>query len=79
LWTKPKGTWAWKFVPPEEDRTRLVVRLKQHYDWRSPGQALLAAFLMEVGDPPMMRRALRGIKQRAERPCEPAAGDTVLV
>jgi hypothetical protein len=79
LWSKPNSTWAWKLVPLGGGRTRLIVRLKQHYDWRTPGHALLAAFLMEVGDPPMMRRALRGIKERAERPSEPAAGDTLLV
>ena len=75
LWTKPNSTWAWKLKPLDGDRTRLVVRLKQHYDWRSPGHALLAAFLMELGDPPMMRRALRGIKQRAERLHAATAGD----
>ena len=77
LWTKPNSTWAWKLLPVEPGRTRLIVRLKQHYDWKSPGQALLAAFLMELGDPPMMRRALRGIKQRAERLHAVTAGDAV--
>lgn len=52
--------------PLEGHRTRLIVRLKQHYNWKTPGHALLAAFLMEFGDPPMMRRALHGIKRRAE-------------
>ena len=79
LWAKPNSTWAWKLMPLEGDRTRLVVRLKQHYDWRSPGKALLAAFLMELGDPPMMRRALRGIKQRAERMPRSTASDAVPV
>lgn len=79
LWTKPNSTWAWKLVPLEGERTRLVVRLKQHYDWRAPGKALLAAFLMEFGDPPMMRRALRGIQQRAERLHRSTTRDAVQV
>jgi hypothetical protein len=67
LWAKPDSTWAWKLIPLDGDRTRLIVRLKQHYDWKSPGSAILALILMELGDPPMMRRALKGIKARAER------------
>jgi hypothetical protein len=67
LWTKPGSTWAWKLHRLDGDRTRLVARLKQRYDWRSPGATLLSIFLMEFGDPPMMKKALRGIKARAER------------
>jgi hypothetical protein len=46
LWAKPNSTWAWQLTPLDEGRTRLIVHLKQHYDGRDPGQALLAAFLM---------------------------------
>lgn len=67
LWSKPNSTWAWKLIPLDGDRTRLIVRLKQHYDWTSPGSALLSVILMEFGDPPMMRKAFQGIKARAER------------
>jgi hypothetical protein len=67
LWVKPNSTWAWKLTPVQGVRTRLVVRLKQHYDWGSPGSAILSIILMELGDPPMMRKALKGIKARAER------------
>ena len=68
LWTKPDSTWAWKLVPLEGGRaTRLVTRLKANYDWSSPSSALLSLVLLEFGDFPMMRRMLRGLKQRAEQ------------
>jgi len=65
LWEKPGSTWAWVLKPLEDRQTRLLVRLRCRYDWRSPS-ILLALPLMEIGDFPMMRKCLRGIKQRAE-------------
>jgi hypothetical protein len=78
LWAKPHSTWAWTFVPLEGGRTRLVTRLKETYDWRSPGLALLTVIIFELGDFPMMRKLLLGVKSRAERtaatqPRRPAA------
>lgn len=68
LWTKPDSTWAWKLVPIDGGgATRLVTRLKAGYEWRSPSSALLSLVLLEFGDFPMMRRMLRGLKQRAEQ------------
>jgi hypothetical protein len=67
LWEKPDSTWAWRLIPLEGDRTRLISRLKQHYDWESPVSAILTLVLLEFGDFPMMRRVLKGIKARAER------------
>jgi hypothetical protein len=67
LWSKPDSTWAWRLTPVAAGRTRLVCRLKQRYDWRSPAMAAFTLVLLEFGDFPMMRRALRGIKRRAER------------
>ena len=46
--------------------TRLVTRVHAVYDWRHPVTAALGVVLMEFGDFPMMRRMLRGIKERAE-------------
>jgi hypothetical protein len=40
---------------------------KARYEWRSPSAALLSLVLLEFGDFPMMRRMLRGLKQRAEQ------------
>jgi hypothetical protein len=43
-----------------------VTRIRQLYDWHSPGSAIVTAVLMEFADFPMMRRMLIGIKERAE-------------
>lgn len=67
LWGKPDSTWAWKLVALPGGGTRLITRLKQRYQWESPGMALFTLVLLEFGDFPMMRRVLRGIKDRAER------------
>jgi hypothetical protein len=67
LWEKPDSTWAWKLVPLEGGRTRLISRLKQRYPWKNPGSAIVSLVLLEFGDFPMMRRVLKGIKARAER------------
>jgi hypothetical protein len=61
LWEKPDCTWSWVLRPLPGGRTRLISRQRVHY--REPFSMLL----MEFGDPPMMRRVLKGIKARAER------------
>ena len=66
LWVKPQSTWAWRLEPLDGGCTRLVVRLRDHYDWRSPGRALLSVLLLEFADFPMMRKLLRGVRARAE-------------
>jgi hypothetical protein len=66
LWGKPDSTWAWTLRPLPGARTRLVTRLRCRYDWSAPASAALSAALLEFGDFPMMRRMLKGIKQRAE-------------
>jgi hypothetical protein len=65
LWRTPSSSWAWRLVPLPHGRTRLVTRLHTVYDWRRPGTAL-TVLLMEFGDFPMMRRMLRGLRERAE-------------
>jgi hypothetical protein len=68
LWAKPHSTWSWQLTPVDGGRTRLVTRLKENYEWRSsPGLALLTLILFELGDFPMMRKLLLGVKSRAER------------
>ncbi|HEV3484467.1 MAG TPA: hypothetical protein VG106_03600 [Vicinamibacterales bacterium] len=66
VWRKRDSTWAWRLIPLPDGRTRLVTRLRQLYDWKAPGGALLTIALMEFGDFPMIRRMLKGIKERAE-------------
>ncbi|WP_336033104.1 hypothetical protein [Geodermatophilus sp. FMUSA9-8] len=65
LWRTPTSTWAWRLVPLGGDRTRLVTRLRARFDLRHPA-GLLGVLLLELGDFPMMRRMLRGIRERAE-------------
>jgi len=67
LWEKPNSTWSWKLVALDGGRTRLVTRLKQFNDWGHSLMALLTVVLFELGDFPMMRRLLLGVKARAER------------
>jgi hypothetical protein len=66
VWSKPDSTWVWRLTPLQPSRTRLVTRIRQLYDWHAPGSAFVTAVLMEFADFPMMRRMLKGIKERAE-------------
>jgi hypothetical protein len=66
LWRQPTSTWAWRLDALDGGRTRLVTRLRIHYDWRHPAPTLLAVFLNELGDFAMMRRMLLSLKARVE-------------
>jgi len=68
VWAKPDSTWSWRLRPTATGGTRLVTRVRARYT--GPGAPLSAA-LMEIGDFPMMRRCLLGIKARAERSARP--------
>jgi hypothetical protein len=65
LWRTPNRSWAWRLIPLPGGRTRLITRMKTVYEWRRPS-ALMTVLLMECADYPMMRRMLRGIRDRAE-------------
>jgi hypothetical protein len=67
LWSKPDSTWSWTLTALPGGHTRVITRLKQRYQWESPGMAVFTLLLLEFGDFPMMRRTLMGIKERAER------------
>ena len=68
LWAKPDSSWSWTLTPLEGGRTRLVTRLREKYPWRSsPVLALPTVIIFELGDFPMMRKLLLGVKSRAER------------
>jgi hypothetical protein len=66
LWEKPDSTWCWVLTPLPDGRTRLVTRLQVRYEWAEPLWAAGSMALLEVADFPMMRRMLRGIRDRAE-------------
>ena len=64
VWSKPDSTWAWRLAADDAGGTRIVTRLKARYQF---GAFLpVTVVLMEVGDFPMMRRMLLGIRSRAE-------------
>lgn len=65
LWCTPNRSWSWRLTALEGGRTRLVTRLATVYEWRRP-LAPITFVLMECADYPMMRRMLRGIRDRAE-------------
>jgi hypothetical protein len=65
VWSKPNSTWAWQLTELDENRTRLVTRLRQRY-LLTPALPVTVG-LMELADFPMMRQMLRGIKERAEQ------------
>ncbi len=63
-------TWAWGLYPEDDERTRLVTRLR----WRAPGAA--SRVLMDATEIWMMRKCLLGIKRRVESSWDPAAPGT---
>jgi hypothetical protein len=72
VWSKPDSTWAWRLTADDAGGTRLVTRLKARY---TLGPFLpVTMVLMEVGDFPMMRRMLMGIRSRAEDLADVAHG-----
>jgi len=64
VWAKENSTWSWTLTRTTAQTTRLVTRLKQRYSPDASGA--FAAALLEIGDFPMMRKMLEGIRARAE-------------
>ncbi len=58
------GTWLWRLEPLDEGHTRLLTRMRDHYRWTSP--YILIQLAVDAFDFPFMRKALLGIKARAE-------------
>jgi hypothetical protein len=65
LWRTPNRTFAWTLTRLSGERTRLVSRMHTRYEWWRP-LTPFTVMLMEMADFPMMRRMLRGIRERAE-------------
>ncbi|HEY2173826.1 MAG TPA: hypothetical protein VGH85_08450 [Mycobacteriales bacterium] len=65
LWRSPNRVWAWRLAPLPGGKTRLINRMKTIYEWRRP-LVPITVVLMECADYAMMRRMLRGIRDRAE-------------
>jgi hypothetical protein len=67
LWQQRLSTWAWTLTELPGGRTRLVTRLRSHLDWSHQVISVFSVVLNELGDFPMMRRMLLGIRERAEK------------
>ena len=58
------STWAWGLYKMDDERTRLITRLRIQYNWRSP--SIFSMLLVDVVELVMMRKCLLGIQRRAE-------------
>ncbi|MFN3406051.1 MAG: hypothetical protein ACK40G_18295 [Cytophagaceae bacterium] len=67
LWTDNDGkaTWLWQLIPIDNGKTRLLTRLNTKYKWS--GIWIIYYILFDIGDIIMMRKTMKGIKQRAEK------------
>ncbi len=66
VWGQPgETTWAWQLDETAHGTTRLVTRVRSHYDWFSPSIAF--SLLVEFGDIWMMRKMLLNLRERAAR------------
>jgi len=73
LWRHPTRTWAWRLVRLSGGGTRLISRMHTFYEWHRP-LTIVTVLLMEIADFAMMRRMLRGIRDRAESGHRPELG-----
>jgi len=65
LWGEPGGmSWLWYLYQIEENKTRLITRVRLKYEWTDP--IIFGYLCLDVGDIIMMRKCMLGIKERAE-------------
>lgn len=60
------ATWSWRLYRVDDERSRLVSRLRQKYSLDS-FQGVVSWSMIDAIEILMMRTTLRGVKQRAER------------
>lgn len=60
-----KATWIWYIYVNEAGETRLITRLRTKYVWNSVW--IIYYLIYDFGDIVMMKKCLKGIKQRAEK------------
>lgn len=67
VWTDKKGnaTWLWHLCMNKNSETGLHTRLRTKYTWNSV--RILYYFIYDFGDIIMMKKCMKGIKQRAEK------------
>jgi hypothetical protein len=59
------GTWVWGIYPIDENSSRLVIRMRGHYDWFSPW--IFVLLIVDVFDIIMMRKLMLNLKKRVEK------------
>ncbi|UCG51698.1 MAG: hypothetical protein JSW58_16185 [Candidatus Latescibacterota bacterium] len=64
VWGDESASWVWGLYPVDENQTRLITRVRIHYDWAHP--TIVFNLLIDVGDIVMMPKCMLGIKWRAE-------------
>ncbi len=75
VWGEPGvNTWVWVLEPLPDDSTRLISRIRQRYRWLHPSFAF--SLVIEFADIWMIRKMMRGIKERAEAMETPMGVDT---
>jgi len=60
-----KATWLWYIYEIDENRSKLITRIRTRYVWK--GLWIIYYLIYDFGDIVMMRKCLRGIKERAEK------------
>jgi hypothetical protein len=67
LWSdkENKGSWLWYLYTNEDNKTRLITRLRTKYAWNSIW--IIYYLIYDFGDIIMMKKCMKGIKQRAEK------------
>ena len=66
LWTDKAGkaSWLWYLIPVGNNVTRLITRLRTKYVWSNLW--IIYYLIYDVGDIIMMKKCMKGIKQRSE-------------
>jgi hypothetical protein len=79
LWVDKQGkaTWLWYIYETDKCQSRLITRLRTKYVWK--GFWIFYYLIYDFGDSVMMRKCLKGIKQRAEKSSMPTATECVLL
>jgi hypothetical protein len=67
LWSdeENKASWLWYLYTNEDNKTRLITRLRTKYAWKSIW--IIYYLIYDFGDIIMMKKCMNGIKQRAEK------------
>ena len=67
LWSdkENKASWLWYLYTNQDNKTRLITRLRTKYAWKSIW--IIYYLIYDIGDIIMMRKCMNGIKKRAEK------------